>query len=196
MVRALVERGFTVTGVDASSQMIAAARRYLCSVAPGQYRLEVIDGRGDEGSYRHATYHGVLCVAVLEYVQDAGAMLARLAALTDAGGFLVVSVPNQTSVLRRLEWFLHRHQRLFQGAAAFGLAGSDSYLHLQTQQFTLPTIDQPLQALGFALEGIRYQVSPPGLHPFENHRRIGMNMLLKYRKLSQPQRSAEAWGLP
>src|SRR4029453_14999791 len=124
MVRALVERGFTVTGVDASSQMIAAARRYLCSTSPERYQLEVIDGMGDEGNYRHATYHGVLCVAVLEYVRDADALLARLAALIEAGGFLVVSVPNQTSVLRRLEWFLHRHQRLLGAAAFAGLAGS------------------------------------------------------------------------
>jgi len=122
-------------------------------------------------------------VAVLEYVRDAGALLARLASLTDAGGFLVVSVPNRTSVLRRIEGFLHRHQRLLHGAVALaGMAGSDSYLNLQIQQFTLDTIDRPLQALGFALEGIRYQVSPPGLHAVENHRRIGMNMLLKYRK--------------
>ena|SRR5215475_8302266 len=197
MVRALAERGFTVTGVDASTQMIAAARRYLCSARAGTYRLEVIDGRSEEGTYRHATYHGVLCVAVLEYVRDAGALLARLAALTDAGGFLIVSVPNQTSLLRRLEWFLHRHQRLLHGAATLaGLTGSDSYLNLQTQQFTLPTIDRPLQALGFALEGIRYQVSPLGLHAVENHRRIGMNMLLKYRKLAQPQWAAQPRAMP
>jgi 2-polyprenyl-6-hydroxyphenyl methylase/3-demethylubiquinone-9 3-methyltransferase len=191
MVRALVERGFTVTGVDASSQMIAAARQHLCSAAPGRCRLEVIDDGGNGGDYRRSTYHGVLCVAVLEYVRDADVLLARLAALTDVGGFLVVSVPNQTSVLRKLEWVLHRHPRLLRGAAAFaGLAGSDSYLHLQTQQFTFHTIDRPLQALGFALEGIRYQVCPSALHAFENHRRIGMNMLLKYRKRSQPQRGS------
>jgi ubiquinone/menaquinone biosynthesis C-methylase UbiE len=191
MVRALVERGFTVTGVDASSQMIAVARQDLCSFGPGRCRLEVIDGGGDGGDYRRHTYHGVLCVAVLEYVRDADALLARLASLTDVGGFLVLSVPNQTSVLRKLEWFLHRHSRLFKGATAFaGLAGTDSYLRLQTQQFTLSAIDRPLQALGFALEGIRYQVSPSALCAFENHRRIGMNMLLKYRKRSQPERSS------
>ena len=189
MVRALVERGFTVTGVDASSRMIAAARQCLGAAARERYRLEVIDGDGDEGDYRHETYHGVLCVAVLEYVRDPRAVLTRLAALTDVGGFLILSVPNQTSVLRRLEWFLHRHPRLFLGAASStGFGGSDSYLHLQTQQFTLQAIDEPLQALGFALEKIRYQVSPSALRVFENHRRIGMNMLLKYRKLSPPDR--------
>jgi SAM-dependent methyltransferase len=186
MVRALVERGFAVTGVDASSRMIAAARQTLCSAAPEQYRLEVIDGGGEAGDYRHTTYHGVLCVAVLEYVRDVDTLLGRLGALTDVGGFLVVSVPNQSSVLRRVEWLLHQHPRLLRGAAFAGLAGPDSYLHLQTQQFTLRTIDEPLRALGFELEGIRYQVSPSALHAFENHPRIGMNMLLKYRKRAQP----------
>ena len=187
MVRALVERGFTVTGVDASSRMIAAARQYLSSAAPERYRLEVIDGGANDGDYRRTTYHGVLCMAVLEYVQDAETLLGRLAALIDVGGFLVVSVPNQTSVLRRVEWLLHQHPRLLRGAAFAGIAGQNRYLHLQTQQFTRRTIDRPLQALGFELEGIRYQVSPSALHAFENHPRIGMNMLLKYRKRAPTQ---------
>ena len=52
--------------------------------------------------------------------------------------------------------------------------------HLKTNHIVNP--------LGFALEKIRYQVSPSALRVFENHRRIGMNMLLKYRKLSPPDR--------
>jgi len=185
MVRALAQRGFSVTGVDASSGMIAAAQRYLCAAPLDGYRLEVIGGVNGEGEYRRATYHGVLCVAVLEYVHNADALLAQLAGLIDVGGFLILSVPNQTSLLRRLEWFLHRHRRFLHGAAALaGLAGSDSYLHLQTRQFTLHTVDEPLQALGFTLENIRYQVSPSALRALENHRRIGMNTLLKYRKLA------------
>lgn len=186
MVRALVERGFSVTGVDGSSGMIAAAQLHLRS-APDRYHLEGVTGEGYHGAYAHQTYHGVLCVAVLEYVRDPNALLGRMAALTEAGGFLILSVPNQTSVLRKLEWFLHQHPTLQKGAAAFaGLAGSDSYLHLQTQQFTHSAIDRPLRELGFVPEEIRYLVSPSALRALENNPRIGMNMMLKYRKRTRP----------
>jgi SAM-dependent methyltransferase len=186
MVRALVERGFSVTGVDGSAGMIAAARQHLRS-APDLYDLEGITGDGFEGRYACSTYHGVLCVAVLEYVRDPNALLHHMAALTENGGFLILAVPNQTSVLRKIELFLHRHPTLRKGAATIpGLAGSDSYLHLQTQQFTRSAIDHALRELGFALEEIRYQVSPAGLRPLENNRGIGMNMLVKYRKCAEP----------
>jgi 2-polyprenyl-3-methyl-5-hydroxy-6-metoxy-1,4-benzoquinol methylase len=183
MVRALVERGFSVTGVDGSSGMIAAAQQHLRS-APERYHLEGISGEGYDGAYARLTYHGVLCVAVLEYVRDPAALLSRMAALTETGGFLILSVPNQTSVLRKIEWFLHLHPTLQKRAAAFaGLAG-DSYLHLQTQQFTRSAIDGPLAELGFVREEIRYLVSPSTLRALENNPRVGMNMMLKYRKRS------------
>lgn len=186
MVRALVERGFEVTGVDGSAGMIAAAQQHLHNI-PARYNLEGVNGDSYDGAYARRTYHGVLCVAVLEYVRDPDALLCRMAALTKVGGFLILSVPNRTSMLRKLEWFLHQHPRLRSGAAAFaGLAGTDSYLHLQTQQFTHEAVDRPLRKLGFVAEEIRYQVCPSPLRTLENNRHIGMNMMLKYRKLDQP----------
>lgn len=184
MVRALVERGFSVTGVDGSSGMIAAAQQHLRS-APERYHLEGVAGEAYDGIYARHTYHGVLCVAVLEYVRDSEALLDRMAALTDVGGFLILSVPNRTSLLRKVEWFLHQHPTLQKGAAAFAGFAGDSYLHLQTQQFTRNAIDSPLRELGFVLEEIRYLVSPSALRALENNPRIGMNMMLKYRKVSR-----------
>jgi SAM-dependent methyltransferase len=192
MVRALVERGFSVTGVDGSSGMIAAARRHLCG-APDRYRLEGLSGDGYDGAYARRTYHGVLCVAVLEYVRDPNLLLNHMAALTESGGFLILAVPNQTSVLRKIELFLHRHPTLQKGAAVVpGLAGSDSYLHLQTQQFTRGAIDGALRNLGLVAEEIRYQVSPAGLRALENNRGIGMNMMVKYRKVAAAKRAVSA----
>jgi len=43
MVRALVERGFEVTGVDGSAGMIAAAQQHLHN-APAHYDLEGVTG--------------------------------------------------------------------------------------------------------------------------------------------------------
>src|SRR5215470_3696020 len=49
MVRALVERGFTVTGVDASFGMIEAAREHLRNAAANRYQLETIAADGYAG---------------------------------------------------------------------------------------------------------------------------------------------------
>ena len=148
--------------------------------------LEGIGSEGYDGAYASRAYHGVLCVAVLEYVRDPDALLRRVAALTRPGGFLILSVPNRTSVLRRLEWFLHRHPKLRQRAAAIAgvaeSAGSDDYLQLQKRQFTRRAIERPLRGLGFVLEEMRYVVVPSILLAIENHSCIGMNMMFKYRQ--------------
>ncbi len=187
MVRSLVERGFRVTGVDVSSHMIAAARAHLEGADLERYRLEEITAGSGDGAYVHATYHGVLCIAVLEYVQDISSLLARLGSLTATGGFMILSVPNRRSVLRQLERLLHRPP-LRTVAVFTGLVRSESYLRFQARQFTLPAVDHSLRQLGFAREEICYQVAPSPLRGFENRDWIGMNLLLKYRKRYQPPR--------
>ena len=44
---------------------------------------------------------GVLCISVLEYLNDPSATLRKLATGLRAGGSLIVSVPNRSSLLRK-----------------------------------------------------------------------------------------------
>lgn len=184
MMQALLAQGFLVTGVDASADMIECARRTLRSAnLTAGYELESIGADQHDGKYLRNTYHGVICLGVLEYVEEASLLLATLAAVTAPGGFLILSVPNQKSLLRKVETFVHHHPRLFRGIPMLKhLTGADSYLNFQRRQFSLRWIDREASALGLRLEDAVYQVSPGGLHAFEGHALIGMTMLVKYRK--------------
>ncbi len=185
ILRALLAKGFTVTGVDRSARMIEAARATLQSAGIlDRYRLEWIEEDGIDGNYARATYRGVICLGVLEYAEDPRSLLAHVASLIEVGGFLLLSVPNQNSLLRKLEQFVHRHPQLFRRLRVLAhLTGPDNYLRLQQHQFTVPPINSLLSELGLRLERSAYQVSPFALRSVENHRHVGMNIILKYRRI-------------
>ncbi|HVO27027.1 MAG TPA: methyltransferase domain-containing protein [Candidatus Margulisiibacteriota bacterium] len=192
MMQALLARGFAVTGVDASADMIQSARRTLraANLTAG-YELESVSANQYDGTYLGAVYHGVICLGVLEYVEAASRLLATLARVMAPGGFLILSVPNQTSLLRKLEMFVHRHPRLFRGIPMLKpFTEADSYLNFQRRQFTLRWLDREATALGLKLEAVEYQVSPAGLQAFEGHAWVGMTMLVKYRKAPVPNAAA------
>jgi 2-polyprenyl-6-hydroxyphenyl methylase/3-demethylubiquinone-9 3-methyltransferase len=87
----LARLGAAVTGIDAASENIAAARAH----ALGQgleidYRVggaEALDGR----------YDLVCSLEVVEHVSDPAAFVAGLAAAVAPGGLLILSTPNRTS---------------------------------------------------------------------------------------------------
>ena len=98
--RWLAGRGAQARGLDASAGMIAAAR----AGAPTM--------RFDQGLVEHLTdsavYDGVLCLSVLEYVDDTGTALARLSAAIKPGGYLILSAPRRLSILRMVQKVIHR----------------------------------------------------------------------------------------
>ncbi|UFX43057.1 class I SAM-dependent methyltransferase [Bradyrhizobium sp. 41S5] len=94
--RLLAARGCDVTGVDASSEMIAAARerpadRLTFRQIPTIANLPFAD----------RSFDGVLCASVLEYVPDVAQCLAQIHRVLRPGGLLLVSIPNRGSLLRQ-----------------------------------------------------------------------------------------------
>ena len=107
LTRWLATQGCRVVGVDAASEMLAAAR----SAAAENYsdrlsfvrvltiaRLAIEDRSLD----------GILCSSVLEYVPDPSACLTEFARVLKPGGILVVSVPNRNSVVRQIQVACHQ----------------------------------------------------------------------------------------
>ena len=107
LTRWLARRGCRVVGVDAASEMLAAAR----SAAAEKYsdRLSFVRVLTIAHlAIEDRSLDGILCSSVLEYVPDPSACLTEFARVLKPGGLLLVSVPNRNSVVRRIQVACHR----------------------------------------------------------------------------------------
>jgi 2-polyprenyl-6-hydroxyphenyl methylase/3-demethylubiquinone-9 3-methyltransferase len=111
LARHLADRGCSVLGVDASSEMITAARQSSLTLQSRerlQYeRIETLASLPNSDS----SFDGILCSSVLEYVPDVPACLAEFRRVLRPNGVLVVSVPNRRSLVRRAQVSVHRLAR-------------------------------------------------------------------------------------
>lgn len=99
----LAQLGFEVTGVDASPAMIEEAKRQ----APAHARFvarDVLEFLRDEQEPAAL----VVSSSVLEYLREPAALVRRVAELLEPGGTFAFSIPNQRSLLRRVEPLLQR----------------------------------------------------------------------------------------
>jgi 2-polyprenyl-3-methyl-5-hydroxy-6-metoxy-1,4-benzoquinol methylase len=176
LLRELAPLGHRLTGVDASDGMLASARKDLSGVA------EVTLERAGDAAAAHTSQHfdGVTCLGVIEYVDAPQALLKTLAERVRPGGFLIVSFPNDTSVLRTVERWIFKHATLFRALGLFkGITGPESYLHFQKHRFALADISA---ALGLAPARTFCHVAPSVLGKLEHHPRIGMTTIAEFIK--------------
>lgn len=84
----LAERGWDITGIDASAEMVAAAQGRLPGAAHqlGQGKIEAL-------SFPDASFDAVVATGVLEYA-DVERALVELSRVVRPGGLAVVSYPN------------------------------------------------------------------------------------------------------
>ena len=86
----LARLGAKVTGVDASSELIAVAREHAKAMG-----LDV-DYRAADVLEIEGQFDLVTCMEVIEHVADPAAFLGALARRLAPGGLLILSTPNQT----------------------------------------------------------------------------------------------------
>ena len=77
---ALVERGFRVTGVDQSPEMLALARERFDG------RLELVEGSADELPFADASFDHLTFTYLLRYVDDPAATMRELVRVVRPGG--------------------------------------------------------------------------------------------------------------
>jgi ubiquinone/menaquinone biosynthesis C-methylase UbiE len=143
--RCLAARGCRVLGVDASPEMIAAAKHFTESDRKfSQLRFERIE-TVDRLAMGDRCFDGLLCSSVLEYVADPKACLAEFARVLKPGGVLLVSMPNRHSLVRQLQVRCHQLGSIL-GARWM------KFLDYSRQQFSRCEFQELLAQAGFALE--------------------------------------------
>jgi SAM-dependent methyltransferase len=92
----MAERGWEVAGVDASSEMVALARRRLSSA-----RARLVEGEIESLPFPPESFDAVVATGVLEYVDYRTRALEELASVLRPGGLAVVSIPNRRALYVR-----------------------------------------------------------------------------------------------
>lgn len=78
----LVRRGFTVTGLDQSAEMLEVARRRF------EGAVDLVEASAEDLPFDDAAFDHVTVTYLLRYVDDPGATLAELARVVRPGGVL------------------------------------------------------------------------------------------------------------
>ncbi len=180
----LVQMGHTVTGVDVSAGMLASARRTLQAdaVPAERFTLEQLD-EDFQGEYLKQTYNGIICLGVIEYLARPKDLLTRLVDRTEPGGVMILSFPNRSSMLRKVERFVYKYPFLFRPWGIFQhLTASDSYLKFQRHQFAVGEIEQFLTERGLNSKRIRYHTAPHLLAPWRAHPSVAMTVIAEFCK--------------
>ena len=97
MAEALATRGATVTGIDPAAQAINAARTHA---AEASLDIQYDVGVGEELSYDDAAFDAVVCVDVLEHVEDLTKVLAEVARVLRPGGLFLFDTINRNPLSR------------------------------------------------------------------------------------------------
>jgi 2-polyprenyl-6-hydroxyphenyl methylase/3-demethylubiquinone-9 3-methyltransferase len=186
----LVHAGHIVTGVDVSAGMLASARRALEAAAePAErYTFELV-GDDFRGEYLNQTYDGIICLGVLEYLDRPEELITTLLSRLVPGGLMILSFPNRSSVLRKVEWFVFKFPFLFRPCGLFPhLTALDSYLKFQKHQFTVEEIEELLREGKLSLERIRYHIAHPMLARLTRHPAFAMSVIAEFRKQTASER--------
>jgi SAM-dependent methyltransferase len=100
----LSRRGYEVTILDPSREMLDEARRRLGSEHEDvRRRVGLVEGEGERAHEALAgeTFDAVLCHGVLMYLEDARPMIGALSDLSDVGGIVSVLTKNASALAAR-----------------------------------------------------------------------------------------------
>ena len=97
MAEALDDRGARVSGIDPAADAIAAARAHA---AEGGRSITYDVGVGESLPYDNAAFDMVVCVDVIEHVQDLAKVLAEVARVLRPGGLFLFDTINRNPMAR------------------------------------------------------------------------------------------------
>ena len=89
----LAQRGAQVTGIDPSGPCITAARRHAAAM---DLAIDYHQGRGEQLPFPAASFDVVVCVDVLEHVDNPAQTVAAIARVLKPGGWFCFDTINRT----------------------------------------------------------------------------------------------------
>jgi ubiquinone/menaquinone biosynthesis C-methylase UbiE len=92
----LLRRGFQVTGIDTSIEMLRHGLNRLAGTA-GRDRCRLVPGDAERLEFPDGTFDAVICMGVLEYLPTYNRALAEMRRVLRDDGMAVLSVPNRVS---------------------------------------------------------------------------------------------------
>jgi SAM-dependent methyltransferase len=136
----LVRRGWKVTAIDVSPDMIESARGYESErgIDFRNSSLETFDEIPN-------TFDVILSLSSLEYIEDDESAIQKFHQLLKSGGLLVVSVPNKAGILRKMEGVVFGIRTITRDRL-FG--GRGEYLKFQKRQYTPFELDILMRQFG------------------------------------------------
>jgi SAM-dependent methyltransferase len=126
--RFLASRGYVVTAFDSSEEMILHA----CQLSQGQ-EIEFQNSNIEEFEAQPGSFEAIVSLSMLEYVDDDEAAIQKFHSLLKKDGILIISVPNRSGILRKLEGLVFGIRTVSRGRI-FGSRGE--YLKFQKRQYT------------------------------------------------------------
>ena len=163
LARWLAARGCSVLGVDAASEMVAAAARAAKAQGCSDRVSFVQIGTIARLALDDNLLDGIVCSSVLEYVPDPIACLIEFARVLRPGGLLLVSIPNRNSVVRRMQIACHQLGDLLGQRWA-------TFLDHSRHQYSIREFERLLMHAGFLGERLVPLGGPlPGLAERSRH---------------------------
>ncbi len=124
--RLLSNRGADVEGIDGSAEMVRSARDLaITRLDSARLQFNVVK-TVERLPYPDASFDGVLCLSVLEYLDHPDDCFAEMVRVLRPGGQLVVSVPNRRSLIRAAQRVLRQLEKV----------SDNDYLKVSTNSWT------------------------------------------------------------
>jgi ubiquinone/menaquinone biosynthesis C-methylase UbiE/peptidoglycan/xylan/chitin deacetylase (PgdA/CDA1 family) len=96
MVDHMVDKGFEFYGVDISEEMIRQARERFGHIRSAQFST----GRIEKLEFPDSFFDAVICMGVVEYIEDDGKAVREMARVLKPGGYAIITLPNKRSPYR------------------------------------------------------------------------------------------------
>ncbi len=148
----LAALGCTTVGLDLSSRMVDLAR------AQGHPNSTFLVGSAERIPFPASSFDGVLCVGVLEYLDQLAPAIDEMARVLKPGGTAVVTVPNGSSWLNRLDSGLREILRFSHDRLGMKFVGRWMRADYQPRYWTPQTVESALERAGFSVEQERFHL--------------------------------------